>query len=495
MAPEGQPRTPQWLLPLVFIALVPWPLLMHLDTLPLRLWDESRQAIAAYEMVRNGHWLVPHFDGSPDMWSTKPPMLLWCQALLFRILGPGELALRLPSALAALATCWLLVRMAQRSMAGPWGGLFAALILITSDGFMHWHVARSGDYDALLTFFMMAGAWSLLRWCEEGRARLLIAMAGLFALAALTKGVQAMLFAPGLVACLVIHRKLGAFLRARATWIGAALFLSVVGGYYLLRESLNPGYLEAVWTNELGGRYGTTLEGHGHAWYYYLRLLVEHHFTPWWLLVPIGVLLGFSHRDEQLRRFAACLSCLAAAYLAVISSAGTKLEWYSAPALPLLALLASIPLVVAQQLMRSERLSADLLRWRALPVAAGFLLFAGPYRSMISRMYFPEELPWDAEKYATSHYLHKAVRGGPLEAEAFCYAGYSAHLDFYALLLRDQGRAIRKAEPEQLKAGMRTLAQQPAVKSMIEARYEYRVVQEHGALRLYSIIAEKDSLP
>lgn len=495
MAAHEVPMGPRWLVPLVFLALVPLPLLMHLDTLPLRMWDESRQAIAAYEMAHDGHWLVPHFNGQPDLWSTKPPLLIWLQALLFGLLGPGELGLRLPSALAALATCWLLVRVASRSTGSPWLGLLAAIILMTSGGYMHWHVARSGDYDALLVLFMTASGWSLLRWCENGAPRSLIWMFACLMLGALTKGVQALLFAPGLVVFLLLERKLLALLRTRATWLGMLLFLVPVLGYYLVREHLNPGYLSAVWNNELGGRYGGALEGHQQVWYFYLRMLVQHHFTPWWLLVPGGVLLGLSHRDARLRRFTAFLACVAAGYLLVISSAGTKLEWYSAPALPLLALLAAVPLHVALQLLHAESTSTAVLRWRALPVVAAFVLFAEPYRCLIGRLYFPEEQPWDVDQYAMSHYLHRAVRGGPLESDAYCQDGYTAHIDFYARLLNDQGRRLAKAEAGALAPGMRVMAQQAGSKLAIESGYAYHVLLESGALRIYAIAARKDSLP
>jgi 4-amino-4-deoxy-L-arabinose transferase-like glycosyltransferase len=495
MAAHDVPTGPRWLVPLVFLALVPLPLLMHLDTLPLRMWDESRQAIAAYEMVHNGDWLVPHFNGQPDLWSTKPPLLIWLQALLFGLLGPGELGLRLPSALAAVVTCWLLVRMASRSIGSPWMGLMAAIILITSGGYLHWHVARSGDYDALLVLFMTASGWWLLRWCEKGEPRSVIWMFAFLMLGALTKGVQALLFAPGLVAFLLLERKLLALLRTRAAWLGILLFLVPVIGYYLARERLNPGYLSAVWANELGGRYSEALEGHRHAWYFYLRMLVQHHFTPWWLLVPGGVLLGLSHRDARLRRFTAFLTCVSAGYLLVISSAGTKLEWYSAPALPLLALLASIPLHVVLQLMHAEPMSTSVLRWRALPVAAAIALFAEPYRCLISRFYFPEEQPWDVEPYAMSHYLHKAVRGGPLESDAYCQDGYTAHLDFYARLLNDQGRRLAKVEAGALTPGMRVMAQQAESKLAIASGYAHQVLLDAGALRIYAIEAKRDSLP
>lgn len=65
---------------IVLLAMIAVPLFGHLDTLPLRLWDESRLAINAYEMMKDGDLIVTHFNGQPDMWNTKPPLMIWCQA-------------------------------------------------------------------------------------------------------------------------------------------------------------------------------------------------------------------------------------------------------------------------------------------------------------------------------------------------------------------------------------------------------------------------------
>ena len=78
-----------------------FPIFGHLDTLVLRQYDESRLAINAFEMFKDGNFLVTHFEGNPDMWNTKPPMMIWLQVFFINLIGLGELALRLPSAFAA----------------------------------------------------------------------------------------------------------------------------------------------------------------------------------------------------------------------------------------------------------------------------------------------------------------------------------------------------------------------------------------------------------
>jgi 4-amino-4-deoxy-L-arabinose transferase-like glycosyltransferase len=89
----------------LFILIISFPLFVNLGDHPIRLWDESRNAINALDMFSNGNYLVTHYEGNPEMWNTKPPLLIWLQVLFFTLIGPSELALRLPSAFAALGVC------------------------------------------------------------------------------------------------------------------------------------------------------------------------------------------------------------------------------------------------------------------------------------------------------------------------------------------------------------------------------------------------------
>ena len=87
-------------------------LIWRYDALPLQAWDESRQAVTAYEMATGHGWLAPTYDGVPDHYNTKPPLLVWSIAALMRMGAPLVLAVRLPVFVAALLTVVLV-----------WGGL------------------------------------------------------------------------------------------------------------------------------------------------------------------------------------------------------------------------------------------------------------------------------------------------------------------------------------------------------------------------------------
>lgn len=479
---------------ILFIVLSVFPLFMRLGVMPLRQWDESRQAISAYEMSRNGDWLVTRFQGEPDMWSTKPPLLIWCQAALFKVFGPDEVGVRLPSAVAAFLTGFLLMWVCARWLRQPWMGLAAALILFTSEGYINMHVARSGDYDAPMTFFMVLQAVALFRFSMTGSRRAVGFF--FFALTAgiLTKSVQSLLFLPGLITFLLITGSWRALFRQRTTWIGAAACVLVVASFYLARERMNPGYIEAVVNNELGDRYNTVVEGHRGAWDYYLNRFIRWNFTWFYLLVPMGMVLGLVLKDPLARRWGLMTTVCGIGYLVVISGSSTKCEWYDAPAYPMIAMASAFCLFAVHDWMRRTAPLKDVLSTNVLPVLFYFLVFATPYKLIVDKAYLNREFPWDVDFYAPSYYLKEALQGKrELKADVVTNDCYDAHLKFYMALLNDQGKKIRGLSKHDLRPGMRALAFEPYVIQVIERDYRVRVIDESGAVRVFEILGPAEA--
>lgn len=127
------------------------------------LWGtESLRAIVAAEMLRSGDWLVPTLYGEPLL--TKPPGMYIAIVLCSLPLGEvTEWSARLPSALAATATVFLVYWYFGRQLGGR-GGFVAALILPVSPLWLE--KATSGDIDMLLVFWTTAAILCLLRALE-----------------------------------------------------------------------------------------------------------------------------------------------------------------------------------------------------------------------------------------------------------------------------------------------------------------------------------------
>src|SRR4030095_5875690 len=111
------------------------------------LWtDESIYAETAREMARSGDGITPKLCGRPYL--IKPPLYHWLAALSFHVLGPGELAARLPQVAAGTATVLILGALSGKIF-GRKAAWLAGAALLTSPGFLVG--SRVAGMDVLLT--------------------------------------------------------------------------------------------------------------------------------------------------------------------------------------------------------------------------------------------------------------------------------------------------------------------------------------------------------
>jgi 4-amino-4-deoxy-L-arabinose transferase-like glycosyltransferase len=327
---------------LIVILIAAIPLFGHLDSAPLYIWDEARLAHSALEMNNTHNWIVTTIDGLPDMWNTKPPLLIWIQALLISLLGTGELAIRLPSALAALGVAIMLYVFLTRKFKAPLSGIITVAVLVTSHGFVAVHGTRTGDYDSLLTLFMTGYALSFYLFLEEEKRKYLYWFFFLLTLACLTKGIQSVMFLPPLFIYAAYKKKVLLVLKQKHTYIGIACFLVFGVGYYFLREHYNPGYIKAVMQNEIGGRYNGVIENHTGDGWFYLEYLTGIQFSEWYLLILPGFFLGLFSSDMRLKNLSVFSFTLALTYFLILMGGKTKIYWYTMPVIPFLSILVAV---------------------------------------------------------------------------------------------------------------------------------------------------------
>ncbi len=348
---------------------------------PLQLWDESRLANNALEMVRSGNWSVPMYDGQPDHWNTKPPLMIWAIAGFLRLGLPPLIALRLPSLIAALATLvlvWATCRFLLRDFEAATA---AGLLLLGSLLFMGTHVAFTGDYDALETLFVSLYVVALWAACESdaaARGRWIYIAAASAVLAILTKGVAAAMPLPGVCLFLLLDERARKILSEKRLWLAAIGALVLGCSYYITREAYDHGYVTAVRMNELGGRFLANNGGQRGGWFFYLGVLIRG-FEPGLILIPLAALPLLGRRN---RRRSLVLVCLlsATALLIVISTAKTKFFWYAAPTIPLLSLAAAVGLADGlswlRERMQRQESSLQPARMQSA-IAIVLLLFCG----------------------------------------------------------------------------------------------------------------------
>ena len=315
----------------------------RLGALPLEVWDEAQLANNALEMAKTGLSLITTYDGIPDHYNTKPPLLIWLMSISIRVLGPNEWGVRLPSALAALATVVIVFAFCKFRLKRQFVGFSAILVLLAGNnyGYIRSHAARFGDYDATLalwtTGYLLAGYMYIHAPPSKRRLWILLCTAGIV-LAFLTKTVEGLIFLPALLIYAVAQGRIVEMLRSSAAYLAGATVLLICAGYYFAREQLDPGYFAAAMGNDLLGRYSTAIEGHVGAPWYYVR---------YYKLIPVSLLFAgyqFWRGRGERRQISVFLGLVSLFYLVIISSAASKLFWYAIPLLPLVAVIIAVEL-------------------------------------------------------------------------------------------------------------------------------------------------------
>ena len=125
--------------------------------------DEPRFALVAKQMVESGDWLFPH-RGS-ELYSDKPPLFMWLQAVVLSATGNLRIAFLLPSLLAALGTLWCVVDLGTRLWTRR-VGLYAGWALLLALQFT-WQ-AKKAQIDPLAVFWITLANYGLLRHLLRG---------------------------------------------------------------------------------------------------------------------------------------------------------------------------------------------------------------------------------------------------------------------------------------------------------------------------------------
>jgi 4-amino-4-deoxy-L-arabinose transferase-like glycosyltransferase len=478
------------------IALLAFPLCSHLDKLPIRMYDESRLAGNAFKMIQSGDYLVARFDDYIDLWNTKPPLMIWFQVICIKLLGYNELAIRLPSAIAAFSTAILLWWFGANRLRRPVLGFSAAIILVSFPGYVCIHGTRTGDYDALLTLFMTASLVSLLVHLQTDKPRWLFLTAVALTLGVLTKGVAGLLFLPGILLFLLMSKTFIKVLTTKQTWFGLGFFLFWVVGYYLLRESMAPGYLKAVGENELWGRYSSVLENHrGSVCFYYIRLIKG--YASWfYALLPLAFFLGLLDADRQIRRSVLLFMLAGLVQFMIMSNAQTKLDWYILPVYPCIAFLSAVVVdFLARHIQIPFTASSNRshLASLALPYVLLVLMVGVPYNKTSCDSLWPKEDPAALHEMALTTFLKKACENN-IDLTNYCVMsdGYVSDLSFYITRFDLKERKLCLRGWSKLEPGMIAMTRQSHIKEYVKSHYNYELLNEKS-LQMYKIISRKDS--
>ncbi len=338
----------------------------HLDSFPIRNWDESMFAVNACEMIQNHNFIVPFFKNLPDTLTLKPPLQIWLQVLWIKLIGYNELAIRLPSAIASSCSALLLFYFIKKRVSLIFA-LCVFFVFITSFGVATFHTGRTGDTDALLAFFILCYGISFYKWLFENKSISLLYFFVFLSLAFLAKSFVSLFFAPALLIMLIYFKRFGLLFKDKWFYMGSAIFISVSIGYLLLRDYYNPGYIKYLIGNDFLSRFSTVIDAHNEPFDMYLNNLFEKRFL-WLIAVLPGALLMWF--NTKLRPAVVFLSLLFVVYFFIVSSSTTKMCWYDLPLYPILSIFSGYALYVLISKFNFNQKPS----WNALMLFSVFLI-------------------------------------------------------------------------------------------------------------------------
>jgi 4-amino-4-deoxy-L-arabinose transferase-like glycosyltransferase len=218
------------------------------------------------------------------------------------------------------------------------------LVLLSSTGFVSQHIARSGDTDCILAFFILAQSitfYGFTTKANQSNAQwYLVATAILLSLGCLTKGIAGLLVMPGLIAWAFYSRTVTYIIKGWGFYVGLMVFMILLPGYYWYRNLLTPGYIDAVIKFELGGRLEQQTylnENKLPFYYYYQAFITENRLLNWIYILPIAIVYLFKSEASKARNLGIFMVFALAGISTLLALSSTKLYWYDASLYPVIA--------------------------------------------------------------------------------------------------------------------------------------------------------------
>jgi 4-amino-4-deoxy-L-arabinose transferase-like glycosyltransferase len=256
--------------------------------------DEPRFALVAKQMVLSGDWLFPH--RGTELYSDKPPMLMWAQAAFYSVFGNWRVAFLLPSLLAALGTLACVYDLGRRLWTRR-VGVYAAWALLFAVHFTF--QAKKAQIDPLVVFFITLANYGLLRHLLCGPAWRWWWL-GWFAagLGVITKGVGVLallMVLPAAVASLLGWPRVRLHVRDWRFWLAPLAFVLAVALWLvpMVLAATSSGsveyraYMNDILFRQTAKRYAQSWDHH-QPWWYFLATMPSM-WIPAILVLPWAV--------------------------------------------------------------------------------------------------------------------------------------------------------------------------------------------------------------
>jgi 4-amino-4-deoxy-L-arabinose transferase-like glycosyltransferase len=354
----------------------------NLATLGLLGPDEPRYAWIARAMAQTHDWVTPRLYGQP--WFEKPILYYWAAGIGFKYIRSGEIAARLPSALAALIATLAIAWLARRQY-GNKIAWFTMAIFPTTVGAIGFSHAATPDmlFTASLACAMAFAAAILRRGgqlrraeaepesqVDVNQARIEWALFGVsLGAATLAKGPAALVLTGGSLALWALSTKNAKVLLRFLHPVAIAAFALLALPWYAACAARNHGFLSEFLFHQNVDRFLTPAFQHQQPFWFFGPIILMA-LLPWTiLLIPAGAGALKLWRNKSWHSSPGFfLACWAAFPIAFFSLSQSKLPGYILPSIPPLAILLAVGLV--------RWIDAEIWITRYVLIGSGLTLWA-----------------------------------------------------------------------------------------------------------------------
>lgn len=234
----------------LFLFLLGLTAVLHLATIGWGdlLQTDGQYAGAAREMIESQQWFTPTNDGIPRF--QKPLLLYWAIIASLKSFGLTTAAVRLPLALATLASVGLTFLIGDR-LGGPWRGFLAGLIHLCCCGtFVFGRIVMP---EPAFSAFVAGALYCAIRGYErrQDRRRWFLCFWLCVAFACMTNSLLGLVYPAAILGLLCLfYREARLRFRELLRWDGILVFLLIVAPWYLWLEWRHPGYLSQLTVRE-----------------------------------------------------------------------------------------------------------------------------------------------------------------------------------------------------------------------------------------------------
>ena len=166
----------------VVFVLAAFLLLWNLGGTRLNHWDEAWYAAVSHTMFTTNNYFTPMWNTAPFF--EKPPLYYWLTVINFYIFGVSDFSVRLTSAIAGIATLFVVYQLGKE-LGNRHIGIMSVSVLLSSSMFLY--RSRTGNLDSLLLFWMTLALYSFVKGLKE-KPKWFLIMGISLGLGFLTKG-------------------------------------------------------------------------------------------------------------------------------------------------------------------------------------------------------------------------------------------------------------------------------------------------------------------